>query len=148
MKMVGVIEAVKKDNKAIKVGGVWYSSFLPMPPMNAGDEVAFDYTEKGPYKNIKGSVSVSKSDGGTTVAGVGTFPTKKVGAIILDRDRAIIRQNALTAAVNFHALSDSPGPFAVTEQHIIETAKLFEAYTSGDMDLAEAKEAMKEIQDE
>lgn len=140
MKMVGVIEAVKKDNKAIKVGGVWYSSFLPMPPMNAGDEVTFDYTEKGPYKNIKGSVSVSKTgDGGV----VGSSSVKKVGAIILDRDRAIIRQNALTAAVNF-----LPGSLDCPKEQVIETAKYFESYTSGDMDLEEAKEAMKEMQDE
>lgn len=139
MKMVGVIEAVKKDNKAIKVGGVWYSSFLPMPPMNAGDEVTFDYTEKGPYKNIKGSVSVSKTgDGGV----VGSSSVKKVGAIILDRDRAIIRQNALTAAVNLCSNS------VIGTDAIITYAKKFEAYTSGDMDLEEAKEAMKEMQDE
>ena len=57
----------------------------------------------------------------------------KVGALILDRERAIIRQNALTNAVNFHA-SRAYEEKELQVEDVIETAKLFEAYTSGDAD--------------
>jgi len=41
----GTVERVKQDGKrtAVKLGGEWYSTFKPVPPVAEGDQVALAY---------------------------------------------------------------------------------------------------------
>ena len=54
----------------------------------------------------------------------------------LDPGRVIVRQNALAHAVNYHN-NTATDPYTVSE--IIATAREFEAYSCGDLDVAEAQ---------
>jgi hypothetical protein len=70
--------------------------------------------------------------------------TAKVGIPILDTQRLILRQNALTAAVHFWNANAARGAEG-TPSDVIAIAKQFEDYTSGDGDLKEAEESLKGI---
>lgn len=160
MRMQGTIE--RRDGKAIWINGERFSAFVEaMIEANVGDYVDFEYTEKNGvgrtgnpvvYKNIKGKCTpavVSGAHIGTPyVAPAGATPraavaapsyTPKAGEPVLSKDRLILRQNALTAAVNRCNIShpDADANF------IISMAKEFEAYTSGDADLEEAKKVLE-----
>jgi hypothetical protein len=63
---------------------------------------------------------------------------EKPGVPILDTQRLILRQNALTASVNYCNGHKTAASIA----DIIEIAKLFEAYTSGDDDLKEVQNSL------
>ena len=69
---------------------------------------------------------------------------EEVGKPILSKDRLILRQNALTASVNYvnGTRDNSAAPLYVTAD-VIDIAKKFEYYTSGDMDVDMAEEALK-----
>lgn len=155
MNKTGIISFI--DGNKITVDGTKYSAFNPAQiKANVGDMVSFDYTEKhdvvkvGPrtgqpvtYRNIKGDVvpaggHVAPSGVGTPPRGY-TAPPAKVGEPILAKDRLILRQNALTAAVNFcrDLVADPADP-----DKVIEVAKKFEYYTSGDMDYDAAEKAL------
>lgn len=58
----------------------------------------------------------------------------------LDRNRLIVRQNALTNAVNF---SSGKGENVTVEQ-VIKVARAFEAFTSGDADEKESEKDSEE----
>lgn len=151
----GVIEAKEprkvntqwgpKDTVNFVIGGDTYSGgFKKWDNVNVGDEVfvTFQTTAQG-YRNIKGLTVVQAGSGGP----VPSSPAPKSGSgggynkgrsfpvEPLAPERTINRQNALTAAVNFH-VHQADG---TTKEEIIETARYFEAYTTGDLDLAEAK---------
>lgn len=162
MRMQGTIE--RRDGKAIWINGERFSAFVEaMIEANVGDYVDFEYTEKNGvgrtgnpvvYKNIKGKCTpavVSGAHIGTPYAAsfssASTAPrlaaapsyTPKAGEPVLSKDRLILRQNALTAAVN---RCNTSHPDADTN-FIISMAKEFEAYTSGDADLEEAKKVLE-----
>lgn len=145
----GTVEAITDKFGKFNVlldDGNWYSTKMewkPKFPINKGDVITFDAGPTGKYlqkvKITSGGSSPSPSNGGSSnapVKAVGgrTFP---VGA--LAPERTINRQNALTNAVNFCNEETPP-------EEVIEVARLFEAYTTGDLDAAEAEEAMKEIE--
>jgi hypothetical protein len=54
--ITGNVESMRRDRKGIKVGGEWYSAFNASQLDNVEwkDDIEFEYTEKGSYKNIKG----------------------------------------------------------------------------------------------
>lgn len=136
----GLVESVRKDGRGFKFeDGNWYSSYNPLPKdVQRGVKVRFDFAQKGQYKNIQGNVQVlggmpQAQDSGGTASG-GMLP------VSLDRQRAIIRQNALTNAVNYFAqFTTEPTP-----DDVLEVAKQFEAYTTGDADLEDAKGAFED----
>ena len=115
MRKSGYVQFV--DGNKITVDGEKYSAFAASQiKCRAGDYVDFEYIEKPGvtragtpvvYKNIKGDVV--PGTGGAAVAGGAaiapprgfTPPPAKVGEPILAKERLILRQNALTAAVNF-----------------------------------------------
>lgn len=151
--MTGLVESV--DGKYITVNGIKFSAFAPTQiKCVPGETVTFEFVEKHGmnkfgaavvYKNIKGNVY---GKGG----GVGVQPTptysggvsvpSKVGEPILSKDRLILRQNALTAAVNFVSHVGVVGKGAPEPSEVIRVAKIFEAYTSGDADLKEVEDAL------
>ena len=151
------------DGNKVTVDGEKYSAYPPTAvlPCRAGDYISFEYTEKPSvnrvtgatviYKNIKGPISVGAPGSGPAVTGMAVPPppayrtAEEVGKPILSKDRLILRQNALTAAVNFCNNSGFDGllPSAEWPNHVISVAKKFEYYTSGDMDVDMAEEALK-----
>ena len=148
----GTIEAITKDGKGFLLQGTgkWYRLFTPaMLKAQRGDEVSFSYTEKVgsngvTYNNVAGIVS--GSGGSSSPANTGTVSTGSSSnqsrdplmlPVMLTRERAIIRQSSLAQAVNYcSALSTKP-------EEVIEIARIFEAYASGDMDIEMAKSALK-----
>lgn len=119
----GVIEAVRKDGKGFKVGEAWYGAFnaTELSHVSRGDTVRFEFTRRGEYNNIKGAVekvaAVAASQSAAAASSGKSF----------DVQAAIIRQNALTNAVNY-----SVGVLQSPEiSDVIATAKQFEEYTSG-----------------
>ena len=152
-------KANKFDKHAIVVDGgtglgeLWYSSKFEIN-CQIGDLVEFDSGPEGkkwcsklkvlssgnPVKDKEGNVraasEVNHSSGGiTTTSTNGGSGGKGFGEPKMDRQRMIVRQNALTNAVAFHN-----GQTAVEAHEIITTAKIFEAYTTGDTDYKALKE--------
>lgn len=123
----------------IQVNGGWYSTkkeWWKGPEPAAGDEVSFDDGGKNYIKYFKitgkGSGSAAPSGGasGGAKAPVGgdTFPVAP-----LSPKRTINRQNALTNAVKYLEGVEA------TEKRVVEVARYFEAYTTGDLDQQEAE---------
>jgi len=153
MRKNGYVQFV--DGNKITVDGEKYSAFaVSQIKCRVGDYVDFEYIEKPGvtragtpvvYKNIKGDV-VPATDGAAIAGGAAiapprgfTPPPAKVGEPILAKERLILRQNALTAAVNFSNMLST----AFTTDQVIEVAKKFEYYTSGDMDYDAAEKALE-----
>jgi len=162
----GVVEAVRKDDKGLMIAGAWYSSFNAFSGITKGDVVSFSFAEKGQWKNIKGPIekvtgiavgSESVSQPSTTSATQQELPPHYMIAkgymskvqtfpIPVDHpDRAIVRQNSLTNAVNmlahakiFMGLDDASLMAEVT----IEIATIFEKYSTGQLEMEAAVEAV------
>lgn len=151
----GVISAVSNKDVTTKFGvkktysfqadGAWYSCGFKDPGMNKGDAVEFEFTENTYGKNVDmktlrktGTAPVAdvpKSTGGGYSKGV--FPVP-----LLDGSRAIIRQNALTNARESIVASFGGKAFTLDDAFpdaVIHIARKFEAYTTGDLDMAEAE---------
>lgn len=144
--MTGVVEAVRKDRRGIKVGDDWYSAYNPsqLNDVEKGDSVKFDYTVKGNFNNIKGAVTKTdgvpnnnSGSGGKKSYSRGNFPIDP-----LDGQRSIIRQNALTNARELWAAAyvDRDENIDLVIDSIIYAARRFEAYTAGDLDRQKAQE--------
>jgi hypothetical protein len=141
--MKGVVEAVstKFGKFSVMVDGNWYGTkeeWAPTPRPQKGDEIEFD-PKGGKYLNKCRIVSVDSS----TLSGGSSGPASAPKNT--DRERAIIRQNALTNAVNFCIASCTTEE--LSEEEVIITAMKFEKYTSGDM-LKEAASKAKAEMDE
>jgi hypothetical protein len=106
----------------------WFGAYAvdQLQGAGLGDKVQFSYesVEKNDrvFNNIKGNVSV-----------VGKTPPPIADALTpyLPRERLILRQNALTNAVNF--VINNPNS-DTTPEAVLKTAAEFEAWTSGDVD--------------
>lgn len=157
MRKTGYVQFV--DGNKITVDGEKYSAFAASQiQCRVGDFVDFEYIEKPGvtragtpvvYKNIKGNV-VPGVGGAATAAGTAspprgfTPPPTKVGEPILAKDRLILRQNALTAAVNYcNTLCSLNTGKEPSSELVVEIAKKFEYYTSGDMDYDAAEKALE-----
>jgi len=157
MRKNGYVQFV--DGNKITVDGEKYSAFAASQiQCRVGDFVDFEYIEKPSvtrtgtpvvYKNIKGNVvpgtSAAAGAAGTASPPRGfTPPPAKVGEPILAKDRLILRQNALTAAVNYvNGSRDGTLVATYTVDDVISFAKKFEYYTSGDMDYDAAEKALE-----
>lgn len=155
----GVVEATSsKFGFAVKIEGEdgWFSTKKPEwvnPKPQKGDSITFD---DGGAKYLNKVKILSSSGGGTSASGspapapagrkgFGAFPIDP-----LDGQRSIIRQNALGHAVNLisrtHELDlEDPDDLDKMTTFVIEVARRFEAYSAGDLDAAEAEEAMREL---
>jgi hypothetical protein len=162
----GTVEAVStkdvttkfgvKPTYSMKVNGTWIKCGFKNPGVDVGYTVDFDAIS-GTYGVEAKSVNIlSRTAATTTVAAVGatSAPTaaapkpayssykEKVFPIPpLHGDRAIVRQNALARATDLYIAARGAKPFeleASTLDVIIKFARKFEAYTAGDLDMAEA----------
>lgn len=164
MNISGVVDSKRRDGKGIKIGDDWYSVMFAsvLNEVNKGDFVEVEYTTKpsptgGDYRNIK---SVKKSmapasrpmtaggapAGTYSSAGSSAARTFPVGAF--SPERSIIRQNSLGHAVK--VLADLPidegdvfATAAEAADAVIAVARVFEAYSAGDLDREMVEAEMK-----
>ena len=139
-----------KVTKRFTIDGEEYSGGFKKWSANAGDEVVitFEQTDKG-YRNIKSltvvaagtgaavpstSAPKSNSGGGGGFRGGRSFPVEPLAP-----ERTINRQNALTAAQR--ACGEIVDTIDIEKymETVVRVARYFEAYTTGDLDKAEAE---------
>jgi len=139
-KVSGVVEfggqsKFDQDKYTVQVNGVYYNQkkeWMNGVFPNKGDSVEFD---DGGAKYIKNPRIVGEGGGSPTSApkprGVQSSPAARTFPVGKSApERTINRQNALTAAVNYCKDGYSP-------EQVIDVARMFEAYTTGDLDKSE-----------
>lgn len=162
--MTGIVEAVStkdvntkfglKPTFSMKVNGTWVKCGFKTHGASVGDEVEFDGntgtygmetkavnvirrgTGAAPSTGVTSSTPVTKSFVG------GGFKEKVFPIPALHGDRAIVRQNALARATDIFIAARGGKPFELDESTfnlVIGFARKFEAYTAGDIDMAEAQ---------
>lgn len=161
--MTGIVEAIStkdvntkfgnKPTYSIKINGGWVKCGFKNPNASAGDEVEFD-GNTGTYGLETKAVTVLRKGTGTTAttgATSNTTPAPKAASSYsakvfpippLHGDRAIVRQNALARATDLYIAARGGKPFELEGSNldfVISLARKFEAYTAGDLDLAEAE---------
>ena len=165
MNIVGVAQEVVNlgvgKGSGVVVEGIKYGCYDPskanLSEVNAGDTIEFMYQEKGKYTNVTGRISVRAKHAGApippTTAPTSSAPPRKGGWAFpipaLDGQRAIVRQNSVTNATNLvgHFIDSGMdiGSDMDIATRIVSIAKVFEEYSTGDLDAKLADEAMKEI---
>lgn len=148
-KVTGVVEKLSSNfgKFGMLVNGKWHNTnpeWLKVKP-NEGDTVEFDDGDRNYIKNLRvvsGGTGAAPAAAGSApkAGGYGggrTFPVAPTAP-----ERTINRQNALTNAVSF--LGKDPKK-VVSPDEVIEVARMFEAYTTGDLDAAEAEAALAEM---
>lgn len=152
IKHSGFIEFVKGDGKSFKMDdGKWYSVFSASQLKAAkGDYVEFNYVVNGSFNNAKGTVSTATPPAGAKASGSTVMGASKSGFVAkefpvppLHPDRSIIRQNSLTHATRVVMEGCYYSSLEEAATTIIETARMFEAYSCGDLDLAAAEESVR-----
>ena len=155
--VTGVVESVQNPNQwgklSIRINGNYYSTnpdwVKPDQIPSVGDTVSFEDGGKTYYKNAKVTKANATIGGGsssspTMHSGSRTFP---VG--VTAPERTINRQNALTNAIKAVELLGKPDEVYASVDalvaDVLDIAKRFEAYTTGDMDMEEAKKAIAEM---
>ncbi len=136
---------------SIMANGERYNYGFKKPTFKIGDTVDFQFTENTYGKNVDlNSVKLlAKGEGAPapTAPVVGASkpsygPPAKVFPIpLLHGDRAIVRQNSITNAVK--VVCDTHGGSATPQElaeKAIEIARMFEAYSCGDLDMAAAEQ--------
>lgn len=148
----GYIKAIRKDGKGFQLDdGNWYGVFAATQlKANKGDYVEFAYKSVikngNEYRNVQGVVSgTAVSPTGGSMREIpennsdGQSRSPLMLPVMLARERAIIRQNALTNAVQYAGSVNG-----VTVDVVIGIAREFEAYTSGDYDIETARRFLEE----
>ena len=143
-----------KPAYTVHAGGDRFSYGFKKPAFAIGDEVDFQYTENTYGKNVDlTSVQmIKKGSGGTPVTASASpakapySPPAKVFPIpLLHGDRAIVRQNSVTnatkAVADILGKTEYSGTIEDYASEIVRVARMFEAYSCGDLD-AQAAEAM------
>lgn len=165
MDITGIIDEVNNFGVAkgshIKVNGQKYSCYSPtdtgLDTVSPGQEVTFEAFEKNGYTNIKGRITPTGNTGTPKAQipnGVGTKTIGGKGASDfpigpLDGRRNITRRDALREAVtlvcSYTAEVDTSMTLSERVQQVMWTAEAFEAYASGDNDVAAAEVATQEL---
>jgi hypothetical protein len=144
-----------KPAYTIVAGGERFSYGFKKPMFAIGDEIDFQFTENTYGKNVdltsvqmlkKGTGAPTPSTSSASPVKAPYSPPSKVFPIpLLHCDRAIVRQNSITNATK--AVQDfgveDPETMGLEDYAtlIIKVARMFEAYSCGDLD-AQAAEAM------
>jgi hypothetical protein len=162
--MSGVVEAVStkdvttkfgvKPTFSFKVNGNWIKCGFKNPDVAVGYTVDFDGVT-GTYGIETKAVNITARTAAPIMAaaptataapaaksyGGSSYKEKVFPIPALHGDRAIVRQNALARATDLYIAARGAKPFeleASTLDVIIKFARKFEAYTAGDLDMAEA----------
>ena len=160
--MTGIVEAVStkgvntkfgnKPTYSLKVNGTWVKCGFKNPNASVGDEVEFDgntgtYGLETKAVNIirKGAAVAPAATSNSTPAPARTAGSGYAAKVFpippLHGDRAIVRQNALARATDIYIAARGGKPWeleATNLDFVISLARKFEAYTAGDLDMAEA----------
>lgn len=165
--MNGVVEAVStkdvttkfgvKPTYSMKINGAWVKCGFKNPGVDVGYTVDFDgiagtYGLETKAVNILSRTAAAVPTAVASPASVpvpaksygggGGYKDKVFPIPALHGDRAIVRQNALARASDLYIAARGGKPFeleASTLDLVIAFARKFEAYTAGDLDLAEAE---------
>ena len=151
-----VVGSVRKDGTAFKLeDGTWYSGNkkgVSFAYLNRGDVVSFEFNRNGDFKNVQSPrVDVDGSSSGAPTSGGGSRQASPSGFPVAKTHggRAINRQNALGHAV--HSMVQRYTEAAIHKMSreeyvadVIATARLFEAYTTGDIEADAAAKLMEE----
>ena len=171
MSATGIVEQVStkdvatkfglKPTYSLKINGGWVKCGFKNPKADVGDTVQYDpvsgtygvetktvtVISKGsgmPSAAATSSVAVPVATGSSRTYSSGS--SSKVFPIpALHGDRSIVRQNALARATELVIAAFGGKPFEVDETKIhiiISFARKFESYTTGDLDMAEAKASL------
>ena len=164
--MSGTVEAVStkdvttkfgvKPTFSMKINGAWVKCGFKNPNVDVGYTVDFDGVTGTYGLETKAVNIISRSAAPTPTASAPTasvpVPSKSYGGgggykdkvfpvPALHGDRAIVRQNALARATDIYIAARGGKPFDLessTLDLVIQFARKFEAYTAGDLDMAEA----------
>lgn len=164
--MNGVVEAVStkdvttkfgvKPTYSMKINGAWVKCGFKNPGVDVGYTVDFDgiagtYGLETKAVNILSRTAAAVPTAVASSASVpvpaksygggGGYKDKVFPIPALHGDRAIVRQNALARASDLYIAARGGKPFeleASTLDLVIAFARKFEAYTAGDLDMAEA----------
>jgi len=158
--MSGVVEAVStkdvttkfgtKPTYSFKVNGTWVKCGFKNPNVDVGYTVDFDgvtgtYGLETKAVNITSRAAAPAAPAVTSTAApkaaYSSYKEKVFPIPALHGDRAIIRQNALARATDLYIAARGAKPFDLDKSNlglIIDFARTFEAYTAGDLDMAEA----------
>lgn len=159
MEVKGVVEQVgakdvttkwgTKKTYSLKVDGNWISCGFKDPKAVAGDTIACEAESTSYGLQTKAISIVAKGGGGaavpsTTAVRSASVPSAKVFPVpALHGDRSIIRQNVLARATELFIAAHGNKAFELDNQHVSEIvialARKFEAYATGDLDLAAAQ---------
>ena len=144
--VTGTVKAVKPEphptygTRGMMVDGKWYNTKDEITA-KVGDTVEFDNGGKNYINNLRvvdsGGGSAGYS-GGTKRGGTysrGVFPIPKN-----DGQRSIIRQNSLTNAVALFSAAGQARTEVDDIREIIAIARMFEAYSTGDLDAQELQD--------
>jgi len=142
-----------KPAYTIVANGERFSYGFKKPTFAIGDEIDFQYTENTYGKNVDlTSVQMIKKGTGAPPPTTSTSaktpyspPTKVFPIPPLHGDRAIVRQNSVTnatkAVADILGKTEYSGTIEDYASEIVRVARMFEAYSCGDLD-AQAAEAM------
>lgn len=155
----GVVEATsnKFGKLGIAVGGKWYNtdpSWLKGPAPVKGDTVSFDDGGRNYIKNLtilggSGAAEPTGAPTGTIRSTTNPTPQGKTFPMALNApERSINRQSALRDAISYATAlwpREDDGSVNCTPDDIITLARVFESYTTGQLDLTEASLAAQEL---
>ena len=145
-----------KPTYSMKINGTWIKCGFKDPGVQAGYDVEFDGVSGTYGVETKAVKILSRSAATAAVTSSAPAPVtaaapkaayssgykEKVFPIpALHGDRAIVRQNALARATDLYIAARGSKPFELevsTLDLVIAFARKFEAYTAGDLDMAEA----------
>jgi len=127
-----------ETNVVLELNGQRYSDYegRNMPAdAKEGCTVSFDMIEKGIWKNVAGPVKVDH-DAVAPDPKTGAAPVAAASGAVDARQRMIIRQACVKASSSYHSDSVS------TKETVVETARYFESYADGSLDLKELDDAL------
>ncbi len=149
--LTGIISEVINNGvgkgSGVKIDGKKYGCFDPVKTgldiVNVGDEVTFDWVQKGQYNNINGRINKTGNTGAPQVA---VPPAPSTGGYsgggnsdfqfpipALNYQRSVVRRDCVTQAVALLATYGEPSVDPdQTAEIVIAIARLFEEYETGD----------------